>query len=278
MIADGLAQNATLRRAVAASAEREIKNYQSSPTPAEAATSPAPAPAPGTAEGAPPAPAPAAPSTADRGTMISSKAIAEIQNLGLPIGWGVAGRQSYIQAFDALDRSRPTDEFKIFGVGMVFIGLHLTMGLGWLMTALAVTLGAPFWFDILNRLVVIRATVKPHEKSREEGSQDHQDKKGVNVSLHAAPAAVIAPATGAAFDDHDPVVDQLNPADRPAKATNTTWRPDHGDHHPRTPEGPRPEHPRRTGADLRRGPGECAEAWRHHQAAARPAFHGPDRP
>ena len=215
MIADGLAQNATLRRAVAASAEREIKNYQSSPTPAEAATSPAPAPAPGTAEGAPPAPAPAAPSTADRGTIISSKAIAEIQNLGLPIGWGVAGRQSYIQAFDALDRSRPTDEFKIFGVGMVSIGLHLTMGLGWLMTALAVTLGAPFWFDILNRLVVIRATVKPHEKSREEGSQDHQDKKGVNVSLHAAPAAVIAPATGAAFDDHDPVVDQLNPADRP---------------------------------------------------------------
>lgn len=44
--------------------------------------------------------------------------------------------------------------------------------LGWLFTAFAATLGAPFWFDVLNRFMVIRATVKPHEKSREERSQD----------------------------------------------------------------------------------------------------------
>lgn len=44
---------------------------------------------------------------------------------------------------------------------------------GWLFTAFAATLGAPFWFDILNKVMVIRATVKPHEKSREERSQDN---------------------------------------------------------------------------------------------------------
>jgi uncharacterized membrane protein len=43
---------------------------------------------------------------------------------------------------------------------------------GWLLTILAVLLGAPFWFDVLNKLMVIRSTVKPHEKSREEGSED----------------------------------------------------------------------------------------------------------
>jgi hypothetical protein len=43
---------------------------------------------------------------------------------------------------------------------------------GWLITALAVMLGAPFWFDVLNRIMVIRSTVKPHEKSPEEPSQD----------------------------------------------------------------------------------------------------------
>lgn len=49
------------------------------------------------------------------------------------------------------------------------------MVIGWLITALAVMLGAPFWFDVLNRIMVIRSTVKPHEKSPEEASQDKQD-------------------------------------------------------------------------------------------------------
>jgi hypothetical protein len=47
-----------------------------------------------------------------------------------------------------------------------------THWLGWLLTALAVSLGAPFWFDMLNKIIVVRSTVKPHEKSREEGSKD----------------------------------------------------------------------------------------------------------
>ncbi|MGA9768674.1 MAG: hypothetical protein WBV94_06520 [Blastocatellia bacterium] len=50
--------------------------------------------------------------------------------------------------------------------------------LGWLMTAFAASLGAPFWFDILNRVMVIRSTVKPHEKSPEEASEDRQPKTG----------------------------------------------------------------------------------------------------
>jgi hypothetical protein len=29
-------------------------------------------------------------------------------------------------------------------------------------------MGAPFWFDVLNKVMVIRSTVKPHEKSPEE--------------------------------------------------------------------------------------------------------------
>ena len=49
--------------------------------------------------------------------------------------------------------------------------------LGWLLTALAATLGAPFWFDLLNKVMVIRSTVKPHEKSPDEGSEDRQPAK-----------------------------------------------------------------------------------------------------
>ena len=35
--------------------------------------------------------------------------------------------------------------------------------LGWFLTAVAVTLGAPFWFDMLNKVVSLRSTIKPRE-------------------------------------------------------------------------------------------------------------------
>lgn len=58
--------------------------------------------------------------------------------------------------------------------------------LGWLITALAVSLGAPFWFDMLNKIMIVRSTVKPSEKSGDEASKD------------AKPAAAPAPAAEAA--------------------------------------------------------------------------------
>jgi hypothetical protein len=36
---------------------------------------------------------------------------------------------------------------------------------GWIFTALALSLGAPFWFDVLNKFMVVRSTVKPKEKA-----------------------------------------------------------------------------------------------------------------
>ena len=50
--------------------------------------------------------------------------------------------------------------------------------LGLLLTAFAIMLGAPFWFDLLNKFMVIRSTVKPHEKSPEESSEDRQTGRG----------------------------------------------------------------------------------------------------
>jgi hypothetical protein len=84
----------------------------------------------------------------------------ELAALDLPIGWasgwGAPGQ--------------PT------GVLDVWNGL-LGPLFGWLLTALAATMGAPFWFDLLNKVMVIRSTVKPHEKSPEEASEDRQPKR-----------------------------------------------------------------------------------------------------
>ena len=50
-------------------------------------------------------------------------------------------------------------------------GLLYSHWLGWIMTAFALSLGAPFWFDMLNKLIVVRSTVKPKEKSQDEPSK-----------------------------------------------------------------------------------------------------------
>jgi hypothetical protein len=80
---------------------------------------------------------------------------AELGRLELPIGW--AGSDSLFR--NDFEWSRRIQAF----AGRV---------LGWLITALAVSLGAPFWFDLLNKVMVVRSTVKPREKSRDERSKD----------------------------------------------------------------------------------------------------------
>ncbi len=93
----------------------------------------------------------------------------ELTSLDLPIGWGAsrAGQPS------------PDNEPEWWN--------RLC---GWLITAFAAMLGAPFWFDVLNKIMVIRSTVKPHEKSQEEASEDRQ--------LAPPPPQAAAPAAGPA--------------------------------------------------------------------------------
>ena len=87
-----------------------------------------------------------------------------LDGIGLPLGWDLEKKGSW-------------EEVK----------LHWA---GWLLTALAVSLGAPFWFDVLNKIIVVRSTVKPSEKSGPEASKD---------PVSSAPAATAAaPAPGAA--------------------------------------------------------------------------------
>lgn len=62
----------------------------------------------------------------------------EIEKLGLPIGWS--------------ESVRPKD-----------LRDWLIHFIGWSATAFAVTMGAPFWFDLLNKFVTTRSTVKSKE-------------------------------------------------------------------------------------------------------------------
>lgn len=77
--------------------------------------------------------------------------IAKIKSLGLPIGW---------------DTGNPVLVPPYYDITAWVLKL-----LGWFITAFAITLGAPLWFDLLNKFMVVRATVKPKEKSPEEPSK-----------------------------------------------------------------------------------------------------------
>lgn len=75
----------------------------------------------------------------------------------IPIGWAL--QQSEVDK-SIVWRALPNDFFS-----------WLLKLAGLAATTLAVSLGAPFWFDVLNKFMVIRSTVKPEEKSKDEPSK-----------------------------------------------------------------------------------------------------------
>lgn len=106
--------------------------------------------------------------------------IAAVKDLGIPLGWGNCAFPTGWWPFHAPDsppngkRDCVVNQGLIVAPGSIenreFEG-WFALG-GWLLTAIAVSLGAPFWFDLLNKFMVVRSTVKPQEKSQEEGSKD----------------------------------------------------------------------------------------------------------
>ncbi len=80
---------------------------------------------------------------------------------GVPLGWVTSplanqSESDYNHDWRRMPNSLGAWLFKISGI---------------LLTGFAVTLGAPFWFDVLNRFMVVRSTVKPDEKSPIEKSK-----------------------------------------------------------------------------------------------------------
>jgi len=87
-----------------------------------------------------------------------------LKGLGLPLGWNNDVDDEHLRwPGGRLWKS------EVRGEWYAQVRFHW---LGWILTALAISLGAPFWFDVLNKFIVVRSTVKPKEKSPEEQSKD----------------------------------------------------------------------------------------------------------
>ena len=121
-----------------------------------------------------------------------ARARATLDSLRLPIGWDdmqltVPWDTRIVR--DASGAERSVTELRLWAY--VFEPL-----VGWTLAALAAMLGAPFWFDLLNKVMVVRSTVKPHEKSPEESSDDRQIPRERIVPVdHAVVVAPGAPVS-----------------------------------------------------------------------------------
>jgi len=113
----------------------------------------------------------------------------QLEKIGLPIGWSDPAKKQTLAGFYHVGPAR-------------WLLAAFLLVAGYLTTALAIMLGAPFWFDLLGRLIVIRSTVKPNEKSPDEASKDaHGD------------AAKPAPAAGGAISAPGFAPDSATPGD-----------------------------------------------------------------
>ncbi len=123
----------------------------------------------------------AAPAPADAGSAAS-----QLNGMGLPLGWaeGWPGPSGTPLA-KAPDTGTSWD-------WLWYYLLHPIIGL--LLTAFAVSLGAPFWFDALNRFIAMRSTFKPSQPGDKSGPAGQAAAPAiVQVQLPQAPGAAAAP-------------------------------------------------------------------------------------
>jgi hypothetical protein len=130
MILSKLSSDASARAMVAAAAEGYLRHRAPTPEPSD--------PGPPTNEEARPP---------------GNQAADTLASLPFDLGWSDGGDAASTDPKRAADRRR--DLVATFRGG---VGVLLRKLLGLLLTACAVSLGAPFWFDLLNKIVNLRAS------------------------------------------------------------------------------------------------------------------------
>ena len=94
----------------------------------------------------------------DPSTWTEEQALKAAADLPIPIGW-TSCRKGDTAAPSAVSAKPLCSE--VFAIGSTIVARTgwslLSVLVGWVLTAIAISFGAPFWFDLLNQLVNIRA-------------------------------------------------------------------------------------------------------------------------
>ena len=107
----------------------------------------------------------------DRGTMLIQKADSLVKtdltktNGLLGLGWEGF---SFSKLAKPMQKAWKSGTWSFLYFILVGIWIGLVKLIGWLVTALAISLGAPFWFDLLNKLMKLRTSIKIPGVSEED--------------------------------------------------------------------------------------------------------------
>lgn len=115
--------------------------------------------------------------------------LSALEQAGLPIGWSAAGLPTVFDdgcpELDAAGK-RAGERCTTTSYWLAKGGNFLFATLGWFITAVAVTLGAPFWFDLLGKLVKLRGSgprANGDDKAAADGKASLLTTKGETVPV-----------------------------------------------------------------------------------------------
>ena len=120
--------------------------------------------------------------------------VAKLKDTGIPMGWDTAQLKALGLDGKEITLSLLWEKQNRIGPwlsghrGQVFLLIA-----GWLLTAFAASLGAPFWFDMLGRIINIRNAGKAPNEKDPTASANTIDPKSMNATPHAPGAASGAP-------------------------------------------------------------------------------------
>lgn len=114
------------------------------------------------------------------------KAVEDLGGLGVPIGWRWIETTPGPQPAIDLVRERAWPGWPWSGRWREQVAAHL---LGWLLTGLALSLGAPFWFDLLSRFMVVRTSIRPRGAAEGAGAGRSGTPGPTTLRIEVAPPA-----------------------------------------------------------------------------------------
>lgn len=88
----------------------------------------------------------------------------DLDNSSLPLGWNDDNLSQQYELRDSIKRGTPQE-------GIIKIFQFFRMILGWIISGIAISMGAPFWFDMLKKVMNVRGTgPKPEAYTKDRSS------------------------------------------------------------------------------------------------------------
>jgi len=131
---------------------------------------------------------------ADQGACLKAQTDV-LRNLAVPIGWNLEQAATECRAYNDGDACWPNiTRWVPFGWNAALddgVGRAAATFLGWVLTAVAVSFGAPFWFDSLSKLGSLRTAGR---RPGENAPYDSTPKDDGQVPVTVQPEVVVPPA------------------------------------------------------------------------------------